>query len=53
MIKRIALARMDVAFTLIHNGKTVKQFRQAANTQQRQKELGKYVVTVLSTMPLK
>ncbi|SET18888.1 DNA mismatch repair endonuclease MutL [Thalassotalea agarivorans] len=40
VIKRIALARMDVAFTLIHNGKTVKQFRQAANTQQRQKRIG-------------
>jgi DNA mismatch repair protein MutL len=31
VIRRIALARFDVAFTLTHNGKTIRQYR-AANT---------------------
>jgi len=32
VVRRIALARFDVGFTLIHNGKVIRQYR-AANTQ--------------------
>ena len=34
VIKRIALARFDVGFTLVHNGKTVKQYRAAKQASQ-------------------
>lgn len=39
VIKRIALARFDVAFVLTHNQKTVKQFRLANSAAQRSKRV--------------
>lgn len=39
VIKRIALARFDVAFTLTHNHKTIKQFRLANSAMQRSKRV--------------
>ncbi|HLR86663.1 MAG TPA: DNA mismatch repair endonuclease MutL [Wenzhouxiangella sp.] len=35
LVKRLALARMDVAFELIHNGRTVRNFTPAADVGQR------------------
>ena len=39
VIKRIALARLDVTFVLSHNGKIVKQYRGATNQQQYEKRV--------------
>jgi DNA mismatch repair protein MutL len=39
VIKRIALARFDVAFVLTHNHKVIKQFRLANSTAQRSKRV--------------
>lgn len=40
LIKRIALARFDVAFTLVHNGKVVRNFRPAKDESQYSKRIG-------------
>ena len=39
VIRRIALARFDVAFSLSHNGKLVRQYRGASDTTQRERRL--------------
>ena len=39
VIKRIALARFDVAFTLTHNQKVVRQYRIATNLNQKAKRV--------------
>lgn len=39
VIKRIALARFDVAFTLTHNQKVVRQYRVATNLNQKAKRV--------------
>ncbi|MEC6799113.1 DNA mismatch repair endonuclease MutL [Photobacterium sp. S4TG1] len=39
LIKRIALSRFDVAITLRHNGKLVRQYRIADNTLQQERRL--------------
>ena len=38
-LKRIALSRFDVSIFLRHNGKVVRQYRKASNTQQTEKRL--------------
>jgi DNA mismatch repair protein MutL len=39
VIRRIALARFDVTFTLTHNGKTIRQYRAATNKAQQAKRV--------------
>jgi len=39
VIRRIALARFDVTFTLAHNGKTIRQYRAATNKAQNAKRV--------------
>lgn len=39
IIRRIALARFDVTFTLTHNGKMIRQYRAAKDQQQFQKRV--------------
>jgi len=39
VIKRIALARFDVSFTLTHNGKIIRQYRIASNDNQKAKRV--------------
>ncbi|MEC6815896.1 DNA mismatch repair endonuclease MutL [Photobacterium toruni] len=39
LIKRIALSRFDVAITLRHNGKLIRQYRIAENTLQQERRL--------------
>mgnify|MGYP002700166785 CR=1 FL=1 len=39
VIRRIALARFDVTFTLSHNGKTIRQYRAATNRAQNAKRV--------------
>lgn len=39
VIRRIALARFDVSFTLTHNGKTIKQYRAAKDESQYSKRV--------------
>ena len=39
VIRRIALARFDVTFTLTHNGKTIRQYRAATNMAQNAKRV--------------
>ncbi|MDX2368578.1 MAG: DNA mismatch repair endonuclease MutL [Colwellia sp.] len=39
VIRRIALARFDVTFTLTHNGKTMRQYRAATNKAQSAKRV--------------
>ncbi|KQN57886.1 DNA mismatch repair endonuclease MutL [Erwinia sp. Leaf53] len=39
VIRRIALARFDVAFSLSHNGKLVRQYRGASDPTQRERRL--------------
>ncbi|MCO4799408.1 MAG: DNA mismatch repair endonuclease MutL [Colwelliaceae bacterium] len=39
VIKRIALARFDVAFVLTHNGKVIRQYRVATNDNKRAKRV--------------
>ncbi|CAK9886169.1 MAG: DNA mismatch repair protein MutL [Candidatus Erwinia impunctatus] len=39
VIRRIALARFDVAFSLTHNGKLVRQYRGVSENSQREKRL--------------
>jgi DNA mismatch repair protein MutL len=40
IIRRIALARFDVAFSLTHNGKLMRQYRGVADHSQRERRLG-------------
>lgn len=40
VIRRIALARFDVAFSLTHNGKLVRQYRGVSDESQRERRLG-------------
>ncbi|MGL5121217.1 MAG: DNA mismatch repair endonuclease MutL, partial [Plesiomonas shigelloides] len=37
VVRRIALARFDVSFILRHNGKVLRQYRAAANAEQRER----------------
>ncbi|MGL5007568.1 MAG: DNA mismatch repair endonuclease MutL [Plesiomonas sp.] len=39
VVRRIALARFDVSFTLRHNGKTVRQYRAAVTQEQKERRL--------------
>jgi DNA mismatch repair protein MutL len=39
VIRRIALARFDVTFTLTHNGKTIRQYRATTNQTQNAKRV--------------
>ncbi|WP_206483125.1 DNA mismatch repair endonuclease MutL [Thalassotalea sp. G2M2-11] len=39
VLKRIALARFDVAFTLTHNGKTIRQYRIANSDAQKDRRV--------------
>ncbi|MCI5763366.1 DNA mismatch repair endonuclease MutL [Actinobacillus porcinus] len=39
VIRRIALAKPNIAFTLTHNGKTVRQYKSAVNEQQKLKRV--------------
>jgi DNA mismatch repair protein MutL len=39
VIRRIALARFDVTFTLTHNGKTIRQYRSATSKAQQAKRV--------------
>jgi DNA mismatch repair protein MutL len=39
VIRRIALARFDVTFTLTHNGKTIRQYRATTNNTQNAKRV--------------
>jgi len=39
VIRRIALAKFNIAFTLTHNGKIVRQYRPAANEEQQLKRV--------------
>ena len=41
VIRRIALARFDVTFTLTHNGKMIRQYRAATNMVQNTKRVAK------------
>lgn len=40
IIRRIALARFDVAFSLTHNGKLIRQYRGVSDKTQRERRLG-------------
>ncbi|SLM64726.1 MULTISPECIES: DNA mismatch repair endonuclease MutL [Dickeya] len=40
VVRRIALARFDVAITLHHNGKVIRQYRAVTQASQREKRLG-------------
>ncbi|MBG6245937.1 DNA mismatch repair endonuclease MutL [Candidatus Symbiopectobacterium sp. 'North America'] len=40
VVRRIALARFDVAFTLNHNGKTIRQYRAAPDASQHERRVG-------------
>ncbi|KAB8311919.1 DNA mismatch repair endonuclease MutL [Erwinia endophytica] len=40
IIRRIALARFDVAFSLSHNGKLMRQYRGVSDNSQRERRLG-------------
>ncbi|WP_034944443.1 DNA mismatch repair endonuclease MutL [Erwinia oleae] len=40
IIRRIALARFDVAFSLTHNGKLIRQYRAVSEASQRERRLG-------------
>ncbi|MGB9095899.1 DNA mismatch repair endonuclease MutL [Erwinia sp.] len=40
IIRRIALARFDVAFSLTHNGKLIRQYRGVTEHSQRERRLG-------------
>lgn len=39
VIRRIALAKFNITFTLTHNGKIIKQYKSAVNNQQKMKRL--------------
>ncbi|KGT94387.1 DNA mismatch repair protein [Erwinia typographi] len=40
IVRRIALARFDVAFSLTHNGKLVRQYRGVSESSQRERRMG-------------
>ncbi|RNM23331.1 DNA mismatch repair endonuclease MutL [Dickeya undicola] len=40
VVRRIALARFDVAITLHHNGKLIRQYRAVSESSQRERRLG-------------
>lgn len=40
VVRRIALARFDVAITLNHNGKTIRQYRAAPDATQHERRVG-------------
>ncbi|QZN96827.1 DNA mismatch repair endonuclease MutL [Symbiopectobacterium purcellii] len=40
VVRRIALARFDVAITLNHNGKTIRQYRAASDASQHERRVG-------------
>ncbi|MEC5344020.1 DNA mismatch repair endonuclease MutL [Brenneria populi] len=40
VVRRIALARFDIAITLRHNGKTIRQYRPASDASQHERRLG-------------
>lgn len=46
IIRRIALARFDVAFSLSHNGKLVRQYRAVTESSQLERRLGSICGTV-------
>jgi len=39
LVKRLALSRFDVSWTLLHNGQTVRQLKQAKGQEQQQKRV--------------
>ena len=39
VIRRIALAKFNIAFTLTHNGKIIRQYRPATNEEQQLKRV--------------
>ena len=49
VIRRIALARFDVAITLTHNGKLVRQYRGVSEESQRERRLGAICGTTFLT----
>lgn len=52
IIRRIALARFDVAFSLTHNGKLIRQYRGVTETSQRERRLGAICGTAFLTHAL-
>ncbi|MGV3345923.1 DNA mismatch repair endonuclease MutL [Enterobacteriaceae bacterium LUAb1] len=52
VVRRIALARFDVAFTLSHNSKLVRQYRVAVDEAQRERRLGAICGTTFLTHAL-
>ncbi|CCP04445.1 DNA mismatch repair protein mutL [Erwinia amylovora Ea644] len=53
IIRRIALARFDVAISLSHNGKLVRQYRAVSDNGQRERRLGAICGTAFLTHALK
>ncbi|ADP10283.1 DNA mismatch repair protein [Erwinia sp. Ejp617] len=53
IIRRIALARFDVAISLSHNGKLVRQYRAVSDDGQRERRLGAICGTAFLTHALK
>ncbi len=52
IIRRIALARFDVAFSLTHNGKLIRQYRGVNDSAQRERRLGSICGTAFLTHAL-
>ncbi|WP_414147624.1 DNA mismatch repair endonuclease MutL [Erwinia sp. BNK-24-b] len=52
IIRRIALARFDVAFSLTHNGKLIRQYRGVSEVKQRERRLGAICGTTFLTHAL-
>ncbi|MCP2231719.1 MULTISPECIES: DNA mismatch repair endonuclease MutL [Erwinia] len=53
VIRRIALARFDVAISLSHNGKLMRQYRGVSDNSQRERRLGAICGTAFQTHALK
>ena len=53
VIRRIALARFDVAISLSHNGKLMRQYRGVSDNSQRERRLGAICGTAFLTHALK
>ncbi|CCG88637.1 DNA mismatch repair endonuclease MutL [Erwinia piriflorinigrans] len=53
IIRRIALVRFDVALSLSHNGKLVRQYRAVSDDSQRERRLGAICGTAFLTHALK
>lgn len=49
LIKRLALSRFDVAWTLLHNGQSVRQLRKAVDAEQQQKRVAALCGKVFSS----